>query len=152
MAQTVDFINSFFSDRTTLGNSGCGEARTIRVSVADRSVAGRRVSASLITDHTTAWVIPLGDRVEFRTGDGGFTGLMGLVEELLPVSTKFPGCSGAMWGLQFRKRGDGSASVMHLPIWWLDDGNDGTELRESQIFKAFERLRTLSGAPAPVRF
>ena len=74
------------------------------------------------------------------------------IQEIRIVSGDgYEGCR--VYGLQFIERNGNQQRVMHLPIWIGSDGPTTVdELKQTQIFRAFERLRVLSGGPAPLRF
>jgi hypothetical protein len=62
------------------------------------------------------------------------------------------GCS--QYGLYFKKKGgqDFNVDSGFLPLWKGVTGEDTNKYKETQIYKAFEHLRKLCGAPEPLKF
>lgn len=56
-------------------------------------------------------------------------------------------------GLWFVEKGKSATPVMHLPLWKAAfDTYNSNEFKETQIYKAFNHLRQLTGAPEPLKF
>ena len=57
-------------------------------------------------------------------------------------------------GIQFHIKGLNKGTELYLPITRIEcpQGKKWDELREFQIFKAFENLRKMCGAPEPIKF
>lgn len=56
-------------------------------------------------------------------------------------------------GLWFIEKGKSATAQMHLPLWNVNyDGYDPNQIKKTEIYKAFEHLRKLCGAPEPLSF
>ncbi|WP_121357260.1 hypothetical protein [Flavisolibacter nicotianae] len=56
-------------------------------------------------------------------------------------------------GLWFVEKGKSATPVMHLPLWnTAFDSFNASQYKEEKIYKAFEHLRKLCGAPDPISF
>lgn len=60
------------------------------------------------------------------------------------------GC--CQFGLWFIEEGKTGKPVMHLPLWNSSYSKKNDEFKDEKIYKAFEHLRKLSGAPDPISF
>ena len=59
-----------------------------------------------------------------------------------------------VWGLYFKEKGkeDFNSILEYIPLWKGAPGDDYKKYKETQIYKAFEHLRKLLGAPEPLKF
>lgn len=60
------------------------------------------------------------------------------------------GC--CQFGLWFVEKGNDATPKMHLPLWKDSNSTDNNVLKEQKIYKAFNHLRQLCGAPEPLSF
>jgi hypothetical protein len=59
----------------------------------------------------------------------------------------------AQVGLRFVEKGKPTKDKIHIPLWLtIADYNPNSAFRTSQIYKAFQHLRKLCGAPEPLKF
>lgn len=63
-----------------------------------------------------------------------------------------PGKEYTVWGLSFNIKGQKAKTNMELPIGRTDAGMSDAAIREWKIYKAFNHLRKLCGAPDPISF
>ncbi len=149
LAQTIEYINAYFEDyaplRTTFTQPALGLAQTEEYS----GVTVKADENTLRLDYTETFTTP-GKR---ESKQRHFEIPIKQVELLQIIGTGLDRAKYWVYGIYFKQKGGRpSDSTLQLPIWERTPDFDGEALKDTQIFKAFQHLRKLVGAPDPVTF
>jgi hypothetical protein len=150
--ETIEFIESYFKQEYfTTGDFKCGYElkrlggwRDLICKIQGVSIVNNNLIFSYSI--TTKNLIPnlTTTDVEYFTNNIN----LNKVESII-----FSGIGGDpyIYGLAFHEKNNPNSEKPYLPFIIVGSG-DSKELKETQIYKAFEHLRKLCGAPEPLKF
>jgi hypothetical protein len=141
--ETGDYIESFLRDNRKVNlfcNGADYKSRSGWLSVPYDSLFSSYIQQYKYTEHRND------EDKEFKIA------LKNVEEIKIVTATGFQGGC-IQVGLWFVEKGKSAFPIMHLPLW---NGSFGSfneqEYKNTQIYKAFNHLRKLCGAPEPIKF
>lgn len=144
--ETVEYINEFLED----GNKNDLFCNTVRFNRRSASLGmNSRGATLLLSNYSWQGRATMGSPTKTEK----FRINISEVEDIRIVTGEGFAGGCLQVGLWFVEKGKSATPVMHLPLWKTAfDTYNSSEFKESQIYRAFNHIRQLTGAPEPLKF
>lgn len=143
--ETVKYINTFLNDGAS-DDLFCNGVKFMKRS----AIVGEHIDGVVYVNSSYLWE-------SWKAGIGkrkteNYRIDLSNVEEIIIVRGEGFNGGCCQFGLWFVEKGQAATPKMHLPLWNYSNSTNTDVLKEQKIYKAFNHLRQLCGAPEPISF